>query len=199
MVGIRGTSILLDGETVSDVLIGEPAAGGREFTIAVPKGDSHDWADKTVNFWGRRFRTIGLPEEGMEENIPLRWNRKIKVRLWESTGGCTVYDQDTFTRHFYSDAEHRDLRGGKISKDVLQPADDVSVLIYSCSNSDGYIPKAGDIIVDSECSFEFDCTSQQTQSESMAQFRKLFQRYAVIKTVSTEKNGLKDDIRITAR
>ena len=52
------------------------------FQLAIPKGDQNDWENAKVRFWGKNYRTIGIPEEGMEENIPLKWNRKIKVERY---------------------------------------------------------------------------------------------------------------------
>ena len=53
------------------------------YQLAIPKGDQNDWENAKVRFWGKFYRTIGIPEEGMEENIPLKWNRKIKVERYE--------------------------------------------------------------------------------------------------------------------
>ena len=53
------------------------------YQLAIPKGDQNDWENAKVRFWGKNYRTIGIPEEGMEENIPLKWNRKIKVERYE--------------------------------------------------------------------------------------------------------------------
>lgn len=55
------------------------------YTLAIPKGDTHDWVDKDVEFWGQRFHTIGSPIQGMDELIPLDWN--IKVRVEQINGG----------------------------------------------------------------------------------------------------------------
>lgn len=49
------------------------------YQIAIPKGDTNDWTNAKVQFWGEYYRTIGKPEEGIEGNIPLKWNRKVKV------------------------------------------------------------------------------------------------------------------------
>lgn len=51
-------------------------------TLAIPKGDEHGWQDAIVRFWGLEWRTIGFPTEGIEENIPLDWNRKVKVERY---------------------------------------------------------------------------------------------------------------------
>ena len=79
---------------VENVLIGEPSTQdiidthnltGKQlaYTLAIPKGDEHDWTNRTVEFFGERFRTIGNPTQGIDELIPLAWNRKVKVERYE--------------------------------------------------------------------------------------------------------------------
>ena len=79
---------------VENVLIGEPSSedivdalnlyGKRvAYTLGIPKGDLHTWEDSTVEFFGQRFRTIGFPTQGIEELIPLAWNKKVKVERYE--------------------------------------------------------------------------------------------------------------------
>ena len=53
------------------------------YTIAIPKGDQNNWENREVKFFGRKWRTIGLPEEGIESMIPLAWNRKVMVEAFE--------------------------------------------------------------------------------------------------------------------
>lgn len=53
------------------------------YTIAIPKGDTNNWENREVEFFGRKWRTIGLPEEGIESMIPLQWNRKVMVEVYE--------------------------------------------------------------------------------------------------------------------
>lgn len=76
--------------TVDNVLIGEPSTEevnevlqihGKQlrYVLAVPKGDTNDWTDKKVTFFGNPFRTLGEPTQGIEDNIPLEWNKKIRV------------------------------------------------------------------------------------------------------------------------
>ena len=81
-------------ETVENILI-EPlndsevletlSLTGRKavYRIGIPKGDKHDWTDKKVSFFGQDFRTIGIPIEGIEEMIPLEWNKKVTVERYE--------------------------------------------------------------------------------------------------------------------
>ena len=53
------------------------------YRLGIPKGDTHDWNDKKVSFFGQNFRTIGIPVEGIEEMIPLEWNKKVTVERYE--------------------------------------------------------------------------------------------------------------------
>jgi hypothetical protein len=80
--------------TVDNVLIGEPStedivnemnlSGKRlAYTLAIPKGDDHEWKDAVVEFFGERFRTFGAPTQGIDHLIPLQWNKKVKVERYE--------------------------------------------------------------------------------------------------------------------
>lgn len=53
------------------------------YTLAIPKGDDHDWTNKVVQFFGQRWRTVGVPLEGIEDMIPLDWNKKVTVERYE--------------------------------------------------------------------------------------------------------------------
>ena len=79
--------------SVDDCLVGQPSADdvtnalslyGKkiEYTIGIPKGDTHDWTDAEVEFFGARFRTVGYPTTGIQANIPLRWGQNIKVERY---------------------------------------------------------------------------------------------------------------------
>lgn len=54
------------------------------YVVGVPKGDTNEWVDTDVIIWGERFRTIGYPETGIQDNIPLFWGKNVKV---ERTNG----------------------------------------------------------------------------------------------------------------
>ena len=54
------------------------------YQMGIPKGDTHDWsAGKKVNFFGEDWRIIGLPLEGIDNLIPLSWNKKVRVERYE--------------------------------------------------------------------------------------------------------------------
>ena len=53
------------------------------YTLAIPKGDTHDWEDRRVDFFGERWRVFGIPSEGIDGLIPLDWNKKVTVERYE--------------------------------------------------------------------------------------------------------------------
>ena len=53
------------------------------YILAVPKGDTHQWENSEVEFFNRRWKVIGMPTEGIEDLIPLHWNRKARVEAIE--------------------------------------------------------------------------------------------------------------------
>ena len=86
------TEALVD---VADVLVGQPttddytatlALYGKkcEYKLGIPKGDTHNWVDTFVYIRGVRYRTIGYPERGIDENVPLRWYQNVRVERYEA-------------------------------------------------------------------------------------------------------------------
>ena len=53
-----------------------------QYQLGIPKGDTHTWEDRKVEFFGKTWHTFGFVEEGIEELIPLEWNGKIKVERY---------------------------------------------------------------------------------------------------------------------
>ncbi|HEL1974184.1 TPA: hypothetical protein VB895_002152 [Streptococcus suis] len=53
-----------------------------DYTLAIPKGDVHNWTNKEVRFFGQRWRTVGEPLEGIDHLIPLEWNKKVQVERY---------------------------------------------------------------------------------------------------------------------
>lgn len=79
--------------SVADVLVGSPTSDdvtntlnlyGKkiEYVLGIPKGDTHNWIDAEVVIWGERFRTVGYPTTGEQENIPLRWGQNVRVERY---------------------------------------------------------------------------------------------------------------------
>lgn len=53
------------------------------YTLGIPKGDEHDWEDKKIEFFGQTWHSFGIPLEGIEDMIPLSWNKKVMVERYE--------------------------------------------------------------------------------------------------------------------
>lgn len=53
------------------------------YTMAIPKGDTHEWEDRRVSFFGQSWHVFGIPQEGIECDIPLDWNKKVTVERYE--------------------------------------------------------------------------------------------------------------------
>ncbi|MGF2943344.1 hypothetical protein [Enterococcus xiangfangensis] len=70
--------------TSSDDIVNQMNLTGKKavYTLGIPKNDIHDWEDKEVKFFGQRWRTFGFPTEGIEDLIPLDWNKKVMVERY---------------------------------------------------------------------------------------------------------------------
>lgn len=53
------------------------------YELCVPKGDQHNWKDCRVDFFGQSFKVFGDIEEWIEANVPLAWNKKVRVERIE--------------------------------------------------------------------------------------------------------------------
>lgn len=75
---------VLVGEPVSEDIVNSLQLYGKHvaYTLGIPKGDEHDWDNVTVEFFGQKFRTYGGVTQGIEEMIPLVWNKKVKVERY---------------------------------------------------------------------------------------------------------------------
>ena len=69
----------------SDEIVNNNELYGRKavYTLGIPKGDAHNWESTKVRFFGETWLTFGLPTEGIEAMIPLRWNKKVMVCRYE--------------------------------------------------------------------------------------------------------------------
>lgn len=81
---------------VENVLVAPTSAGGEEvlsdldltgrkatYTLAIPKGDANVWEGNQVRFFGETWKVIGMPTQGIEDLIPLDWNKKVQVERIE--------------------------------------------------------------------------------------------------------------------
>lgn len=205
---IQGTSIeLLTGngrETVENVLIGQPSAETEfgmtvpAYVIGIPKGDAHVWTDRKMRFFGQIFRSIGFPEQGIEQNIPLCWGQNLRVRLLCTNADCTFFERATYRKHVCKGVFFYDGRGKTVSKDGVKSAGNVEIHIFGVNNTDEYVPKIGDIVVPEDTDLSFDTSSQESVSTGMKQFRALYGDPVTVKSAVRSYVGLKPDLDITA-
>lgn len=82
-----------DPVTVENVLVGQPepqeiidelSLSGKKiaFNLGIPKGDTHDWEEAVVEFFGHKFKTFGIPAEGIEANVPGPWHKIVKCERY---------------------------------------------------------------------------------------------------------------------
>lgn len=80
---IEVEDVLIAPVSSTDVISNQQLYGKKAvYNLAIPKGDTHCWTDAEVEFFGERWRTFGFPQEGIDELIPLRWNRKVMVERY---------------------------------------------------------------------------------------------------------------------
>lgn len=76
---------------VANVIVGQPTDAEQVsamdlygcravYTLGIPKGDAHVWeAGLRVRFFGETFRIFGHTVQGIEDMVPLAWNKKVMV------------------------------------------------------------------------------------------------------------------------
>jgi hypothetical protein len=83
---------------IPDVLVGQPTDAEQAealdffgkravYSLGIPKGDTHDWVDKKVEWtdaYGNTFtvKTFGYPVTGIEANVPGQWHMKVKCEAY---------------------------------------------------------------------------------------------------------------------
>ena len=83
-VAINVGNVLISPTSSTDIVDNLSLYGKKAiFTLAIPKGDTNIWEDRVVEFFGKRWRTFGFVTEGIENLIPLDWNKKVMVERYE--------------------------------------------------------------------------------------------------------------------
>lgn len=80
---IKVSNVLIAPSSNDDIVTSTDLTGKKAvYTLAIPKGDKNVWEDNTVIFFGKEWHVLGFSIEGIEENIPLDWNKKIMVERY---------------------------------------------------------------------------------------------------------------------
>ncbi len=81
---IEVENVLVSPVTTNDVVNRLDLEGKKAvYKLAIPKGDNNIWENRKVVFFGKKWRTIGLPLEGIDDLIPLSWNKQVLVEVYE--------------------------------------------------------------------------------------------------------------------
>ena len=69
----------------SDDIVSESEVNGKyiAYILHIPKGDTHNWDDATVEFYGSKWKTYGNAIIYDEDLTPLDWNKQVKVERYE--------------------------------------------------------------------------------------------------------------------
>lgn len=70
---------------VSQDLLNSTDLNGVEvsYTLAIPKGDTHEWTGCRVSFRGDDYQVVGMPYYCDPKLVPLYWNGKVMVKRYE--------------------------------------------------------------------------------------------------------------------
>lgn len=88
-------NVLIEPLSEAEILDVQNLTGRRAvYRLCLPKGDAHDWTDKTVGFYGQLWHTIGEVQEWIEAMVPLEWNRKVRVERIDGAAPLPVPEPD---------------------------------------------------------------------------------------------------------
>lgn len=77
-------NVLIAPSTTDDIVTSTDLVGKKAvYTLAIPKGDTNDWENQRVKFFGNTWLVFGFTLQGIEENIPLQWNKKVMVERYD--------------------------------------------------------------------------------------------------------------------
>ena len=83
-VEVNIDNVLVAPSSSDDIIASTDLAGKKAvYTLAIPKGDTHTWENKKVKFFDQMWHVFGFALQGIDENIPLDWNKKVMVERYE--------------------------------------------------------------------------------------------------------------------
>ena len=83
-ITVNVDNVLVAPSSSDDVITSTDLVGKKAvYTLAIPKGDTHIWENKKVEFFGQMWRVFGFAIQGIDANIPLDWNKKVMVERYE--------------------------------------------------------------------------------------------------------------------
>lgn len=91
LVPVKVDNVLIGQPDTRDMVSSTDLYGKRLFCwLGIPKGDPHLWVDARVDWtdaYGEthQLETFGVPETGIEANLPARlpWHKKVRAAIYE--------------------------------------------------------------------------------------------------------------------
>ena len=81
---ITVSNVLVTPVSTADIIDGVNLNGKTAvYTLCIPKGDTNNWTNTIVEFYGEEWRTIGIPKQYIDDLVPLSWNKQINVERYE--------------------------------------------------------------------------------------------------------------------
>lgn len=76
-------NVLVAPSTSDDVVNSTNLYGKKAiYNIAIPKSDTNEWEDQYVEFFGKTWHVFGFTTIGIDDLIPLTWNKKAMVERY---------------------------------------------------------------------------------------------------------------------
>lgn len=83
-IGVEVPNVIFAPTSASDITDRTRLNGTSEmYTLAIPKGDTHQWLHNIVEFDGKKWNCYA-ETVGIEDMIPLAWNKKVMVERYEN-------------------------------------------------------------------------------------------------------------------
>ncbi len=83
-VTVEGVNV---GSPASDDIVNDQTLSDKKvaYVLAIPSGDTHVWEDSIVEFFGRKWHTVGVATQFIDGFMggQYPWNKKIKVEAYE--------------------------------------------------------------------------------------------------------------------
>lgn len=76
-------NVLVSPSSTDEILSANQLYGKKAvYTMAIPKGDAHEWEGKKVSFFGYNWRVIECVQAGIESLVPTAWHKKATVERY---------------------------------------------------------------------------------------------------------------------
>lgn len=80
---VQVSNVLVTPASMEDIIASTQLYGKRmAYELCIPKGDTHQWEDRRIDFFGQSFHAYTPVEEYIDANVPLLWNRKVRVERY---------------------------------------------------------------------------------------------------------------------